>query len=59
MVFNVVVYYRYIDDNLGQFVDLMSVANISCFIFDEEFHGFVKLVFYYSDTVMLYCAEAP
>jgi meckelin len=33
-------YYRFYEDVSAQFVELLTFANISCFVMDERFHGY-------------------
>eukprot|EP00297_Palpitomonas_bilix_P001829 CAMPEP_0113868268 /NCGR_PEP_ID=MMETSP0780_2-20120614/889_1 /TAXON_ID=652834 /ORGANISM="Palpitomonas bilix" /LENGTH=977 /DNA_ID=CAMNT_0000853321 /DNA_START=154 /DNA_END=3087 /DNA_ORIENTATION=- /assembly_acc=CAM_ASM_000599 len=47
--------YRFISDPIGQFVDLLSLANISVFVFDDKVHGWYlhgKSVHKHADTTM-------
>lgn len=40
-LFQTFIYERFIEDKMGQFVDLCSIANISVFVLQERYFGFV------------------
>jgi len=49
-------YLPYVEDKVGQFVDLLSVANVSCLILPEKFSGYYlhgRSVHAHADTSML------
>ena len=40
LIFRHLIYGRYFDDKASEFVDLLSMMNVSCFILDQRYHGF-------------------